>query len=334
MAIIPHEYPVVVDAIHATFLCGLLVSYIYYKRTNVSVGGSLAVGYLAAALISPLTVLFTIVAAFAAYLIIKYVVLKIWLPRPRQIFGIGLLVGIVLGAIWLVINSLLFDDDSVYSNLSIVGVIIPGMLCNSLIKQGIKRTVVPMVWMIPLAAVMGIAIAFLMKVIPGASLSEYLFEPGGVSTGVLFTFSAVSVLAAVVIQEGPWAQHNLRTGGYVTVGMLLAALTHWPYVLMILGVAVALWLLGTAMSKSVALHGKDRFLVLILSSAVLTTLVEFAIVAVAGTRLDGVQNLVMIVLPAIIANDLIQHGPKRTGIGMGISAVATALIGSALTALM
>ena len=51
MAIIPHEYPVVVDAIHATFLCGLLVSYIYYKRTNVSVGGSLAVGYLAAALI-------------------------------------------------------------------------------------------------------------------------------------------------------------------------------------------------------------------------------------------------------------------------------------------
>lgn len=331
--LLPQEYSSVVDAIHATFLCGLLISYFYYKRTNVSVGGSLAVGYLAAALVHPVTVIFTIAAAFVAYLVIKFVVLRIWLPRPRQIFGIGLLVGIVLGAIWLAFSTFFVDEESIYANLSIVGVIIPGMLCNSFIKQGIKRTMLPMLWMVPGAAILGGLLAFLMKIIPGASISDYLFNSGGVSTAVLFTFSAASVLAAVTIQEGPLARFDLRTGGYVTVGLLLASLGHWQYSLAIVCVGLVVWGLGTWMSNSVALHGKDRFLVLVLSSAVLVTLSEYFIVAVTGVRLDGVQNLVMVVLPALIANDLIQHGPKRTGAGMALSAVLTGLVGGALTAI-
>ena len=92
LAFLPTEYGFTVEAIDYLFVTGLLVSYIYYKKTNISCGGSLAVAYLGASILWPVAIVSTIIIAFFSYVTVKRVVLRLWLPRPRQIFGIGLLV--------------------------------------------------------------------------------------------------------------------------------------------------------------------------------------------------------------------------------------------------
>lgn len=316
-----------IETIHLAFLAGVLISYWYYKKRNISVGGSLAVGYLAGAVIYPITVLFTIITALLAYVIIHFIVLRIWLPRPRQIFGIGLLVGIVLGAVWLTISQQLYPGNELLAHLSIVGVIIPGMLSNSFNKQGLKRTLVPLMWMVPVAFAIGWLGAPILNWLPGDRLAETLFQPGGFKEASLFAFSSISVILALFIQEGPFARLNLRTGGYVTAGVLLVTLTNWPYFLVIISAALVLWFIGSIAFKAVPLHGKDRFVIILLLSAFVVTVAELIASHFSGQKLDGAQNLVLIALPAVISNDLIQHGVKRTFGGMGLALGATALIG-------
>lgn len=320
-----------VETIHLAFFAGVVISYLYYKKRSISVGGSLAVGYLAGSLLYPVTVLFTIVTALVAYILINYVVLRIWLPRPRQIFAIGLFVGIILGGIWLAISRLMYPENELLSYLAIVGVIIPGMLCNSFIKQGLKRTIVPLVWMVPVAFAFGLAGSWLLSKTPGGSLTGYLFEFGGFSSVRLFALSSVSVVLAIVIQEGPLAKWKLRTGGYVTAGILLVTLGNWPYFFVIISAAVLTWLVGLLALRVVPLHGKDRFVLLLFTSAFFVTVAELIVVSTSGERIDGAQNLVLIAIPAVISNDLIQHGARRTGGGMALAFIGTAIVGAIMS---
>lgn len=321
------DYARAVETIHLAFFTGVVVSYLYYKKRNISVGGSLAVGYLAGALLFPIAVVFTLITVLVAYVLIKYVVLRIWLPRPRQIFAIGLFVGIALGGLWLAISQAFYADNKLLSYLSIVGVILPGMLCNSLIKQGVRPTIVPLMWMVPVSFGVGWLVAWLFSVVPMGTLTDYLFEPVRFGNVELFAFSAISVTMAILIQEGPLARWNLRTGGYVTAGVLLVTLNNWPYFFVIVGAALAVWGIGSVGLRYVPLHGKDRFVLLLFTSAFLVTIAELIVVSVTGQRIDGAQNLVLIALPAVISNDLIQYGVRRTGGGLAMSLLATSILG-------
>ena len=67
-------------------------------------------------------------------------------------------------------------------------------------------------------------------------------------------------------------------------------------------------------------------MILIFTSFVVTIIIEYIFSLVEGTKLSGPQNVLLCVLPAIIANDLIQYGFKRTGGGIGISLIGTSLV--------
>lgn len=132
---------------------------------------------------------------------------------------------------------------------------------------------------------------------------------------------------ALIIQEQTVRTFKLRTGGYVTVGFLWAAAVANTWYLLILGLSVAaVYLIYHAYEARVPLFGKDRFVVLIFTSFAVTITIEYIFSLVEGAKLAGPQNIVLCVLPAIIANDLIQYGFKRTGGGMGISLVGTSLV--------
>lgn len=94
-------YSFLCDYIHLTFLIGVMVSYLYFRKYRVSIGGTLAVGYLAASLYAPLNSLVTVLVSMFAFVLIRFVVLKLFLPRPRQIFAIGLAIGVICGLAWL-----------------------------------------------------------------------------------------------------------------------------------------------------------------------------------------------------------------------------------------
>ena len=124
LAFLPTEYGFTVEAIHYLFITGLLVSYIYYKKTSISCGGSLAVAYLGASILWPVAIVSTIVIALISYVTVKRVVLRLWLPRPRQIFGIGLLVGIFVGLGFELIETVQYGasgalDDMTRQNLNL-----------------------------------------------------------------------------------------------------------------------------------------------------------------------------------------------------------------------
>lgn len=173
------DYGFLTNYVHLAFLAGIIIGFLYFRRKRVSVGGTLAVGYLASSIYAPLNVLATIAAAFIAFLLIRFVILKIFLPRPRQIFAIGLAVGVVLNAAWIALSHFLIPGMHSTGTLQLVGVIVPGMLCNSLVKQGIRKTVVPLTFMVPAAAAIGLALTSIAHaLVPHSSLQAAYAPPG------------------------------------------------------------------------------------------------------------------------------------------------------------
>ena len=72
-------YGFLTDYIHLSFLVGILLGYLYFRRRQISVGGSLAVGYLASALYMVTNVAVTVAVSLIGYVIIRFVVLKLFL---------------------------------------------------------------------------------------------------------------------------------------------------------------------------------------------------------------------------------------------------------------
>lgn len=325
------QYGFLTDYVHLTFLAGIVLGYLYFRRSRVSVGGTLAVGYLASSLYAPLNVVATIGVSVLAFLLIRLVILKIFLPRPRQIFAIGLTVGVVLGGAWLALGSVYFPDAVDFSGLQLVGVIVPGMLCNSLVKQGVRKTMVPLAVMVPAAAVLGLAVAFVTSKVLFLSVSDVLFTAEDDTNQVAtFILSAVSVLMAVLIQESTVRSLKLRTAGYVTAGILASSFSHPAVIVVVLAVVALLAAVWIPYSSRIPLFGKDRFFILLMLSFFLSTVAELVLHGTTGAQFNGPQNVVVAVLPAIIVNDLVQYGPKRTAAGFGISAASCAAVATGI----
>ena len=58
------NYGFLTNYVHLAFLAGIILGYLYFRRNRVSVGGTLAVGYLAASLYAPLNVVVGVVISF------------------------------------------------------------------------------------------------------------------------------------------------------------------------------------------------------------------------------------------------------------------------------
>lgn len=325
------SYGFLTDLVHVTFLTGLVVSYLYFRRRQISVGGSLAVGYLASSLYMPLNVLATLLAAMVGYVLIRFVVLRVFLPRPRQIFAIGLAVGVACGALWLAVTSWVMGgapDDG----LLLVGVIVPGMLCNSLIKQGVVRTVVPLAWMVPVTGAVGLAVTLLTSTVFPLSLADTLTSSDVEPLPMLFLMSALSVILALLVQEGTVRSRKLRTGGYVTAGVIVVAMTSPAYIAVLTLGTLLILAVYLPYARRVPLFGKDRFMILCALSFVTVTAVELVAATMWGARFGGPQNVVFCVLPAIIANDVVQYGWKRTSLGIGVPLAGCAAVAAPVMA--
>lgn len=265
--------------------------------------------------------------AFIAHSIIRYGVLKIWLPRPRVIFAIGLLVGVFLEVLWQVVNTFVLNSKPEALGLSVIGVVIPGMLCNSFMKQGLAKTLLPALWLVPLSAAGGLVLAFLSKSIFGTGVEYGLFGRD-VDHLYLVLMAAASVCLALFIQEGPLKNLGWRTGGYVSAGFVAAAVFNINYLWVLLFSTIVVYTAGKVFLDRVPLFGKHRFLMLCLFSFTFVTLSEFIFTRYFNGEFFRLENLVFCILPAVIANDLLNHGYKRTLPGMGVTSGAIAAVAS------
>jgi poly-gamma-glutamate biosynthesis protein PgsC/CapC len=115
---------------------GIIFSLIYFELTQISPGGLITPGYLALFIDQPIRILVTFLVAIFTYVIVK--VLKKYLPiYGRREFAVSVTIAIFLK---LFVAELDLGGD--FSTLiNSIGVIIPGLIANDMLKQTMVKTV-------------------------------------------------------------------------------------------------------------------------------------------------------------------------------------------------
>ncbi|MDY6916130.1 MAG: poly-gamma-glutamate biosynthesis protein PgsC [Candidatus Cloacimonadota bacterium] len=116
---------------------GVLISLFFLETFGAAAGGIVVAGYVAIYLHQPITILVTLAISFVVYAIVKLLGHFMFIYGRRRMV-ISVLLGFILG--WVTRNyGLLVNLPTDYA-VNVIGFIIPGLIANSMEKQGIVKT--------------------------------------------------------------------------------------------------------------------------------------------------------------------------------------------------
>lgn len=121
---------------------GVLVSLFFLETFGIAAGGIVVAGYIALFLHQPVTILITLSISTIVYLIIKSLS-KIMFIYGRRRMVIAVLLGFILG--WAFRSYGFTNLFPTAYQVTIIGFIIPGLIGNSMAKQGVVRTLSVMI---------------------------------------------------------------------------------------------------------------------------------------------------------------------------------------------
>lgn len=139
---------------------GVLISLFFLETFGAAAGGIVVAGYMAMYLHQPLTILATISISFIVFLIVKLLG-KVMFIYGRRRMVITVLLGFILG--WVARYYGLFSGLPTGYSVNVIGFIIPGLIANSMEKQGIVKTLSIMI-------VAAVVVRFLLILIFGGKL--------------------------------------------------------------------------------------------------------------------------------------------------------------------
>ncbi|MCD4797321.1 MAG: poly-gamma-glutamate biosynthesis protein PgsC [Candidatus Cloacimonetes bacterium] len=139
---------------------GVLISLFFLETFGAAAGGIVVAGYMAMYLHQPLTILATISISFIVFLIVKLLG-KVMFIYGRRRMVITVLLGFILG--WVARYYGLFSGLPTGYSVNVIGFIIPGLIANSMEKQGIIKTLSIMI-------VAAVVVRFLLILIFGGKL--------------------------------------------------------------------------------------------------------------------------------------------------------------------
>lgn len=118
---------------------GVLVAIIFYELTDITPGGIIVPGLMVAYINQPLRMIYTVVVAIVAFLLVKLFSRRFLIFGKRR-FVLLILVSLILNV---PVNLFLglFMDNLTLASLSIVGYTVAGIMANNMYKQGVVRTV-------------------------------------------------------------------------------------------------------------------------------------------------------------------------------------------------
>lgn len=116
---------------------GIVASFFFTELSGIAPGGLIVPGYLAFFLHQPIRVILTFLVAICTYLIVIFLANQIIIYGRRR-FMACVLTGYILG--WLA-TKLITRLPLVGSDLQVIGYIIPGLIANEMVRQGIWRTI-------------------------------------------------------------------------------------------------------------------------------------------------------------------------------------------------
>lgn len=117
---------------------GVLISLFFLETFGAAAGGIVVSGYVAMYLHQPLTILATLSISVVVYLIVK-ILGKFMFIYGRRRMVVTVLLGFIIG--WATRYYGIFASISADYSVNVIGFIIPGLIANSMEKQGIIRTI-------------------------------------------------------------------------------------------------------------------------------------------------------------------------------------------------
>ena len=120
---------------------GVIVSLVFLEALGAAAGGIVVAGYIAMFLHQPWTIIGTLAISFVVYLIVK-LLSKFMFIYGRRRMVISVLLGFIIG--WFVRTYALFTFLPSDYVVQVIGFIIPGLIANSMERQGIIKTITVM----------------------------------------------------------------------------------------------------------------------------------------------------------------------------------------------
>ena len=111
---------------------GVIISIVFTELTSISSCGLIVTGYFALALKTPQRIIYTLVVSIITYCIIKGIS-KIAIIYGRRRFALSIILAFC-------VDFILSIFLSYYYNPGLIGIIVPGLIVNEWLKQGIIKS--------------------------------------------------------------------------------------------------------------------------------------------------------------------------------------------------
>lgn len=122
--------------LYIAIVIGVLLSLVYAEKTGIVPAGLVVPGYLALVFDQVMFVVVVAVISIVTYLIVTQLIGRITVLYGRRKFAAMLTIGVLLKMTWDFVPIVPFE---VYE-LRGIGVIVPGLIANSIQKQGVLPT--------------------------------------------------------------------------------------------------------------------------------------------------------------------------------------------------
>ncbi|MBR3120563.1 poly-gamma-glutamate biosynthesis protein PgsC [Oceanobacillus profundus] len=126
--------------IYLAITAGVILSLFYTEFTGVIPAGLVVPGYIAMMFTTPASIVVTFLVSFLTYLIVMKVISKFTILYGRRKFTAMITTGIIMKAIF----DFAFAEYSIpeaVGGLVAIGIIVPGLIANTIQKQGVLPTV-------------------------------------------------------------------------------------------------------------------------------------------------------------------------------------------------
>ena len=123
--------------INTVIILGVILSLLFTEITGILPAGLIVPGYLVLLIKLPQAIFLTFLISLLTYLIVYFGVSKVTILYGKRKFAAMITVAIVLQ---FMMRAVLPFDYGIISGLAAVGIIVPGLLANTIQRQGLATT--------------------------------------------------------------------------------------------------------------------------------------------------------------------------------------------------
>ncbi|HNS36383.1 MAG TPA: poly-gamma-glutamate biosynthesis protein PgsC/CapC [Anaerolineaceae bacterium] len=335
-----YAYPYSVELARLTIILGIVVSILIYKKSGMTMGGILIPGYLALFVSQPLHIIVTLIIATLSYLLVHNTLKKRFMLNGRRLFEVEILVALILQISWSAVLTLFGGRNSALASLYGIGFVIPGLITHEIGRQGLSRTL--------FTTLLGTLFVFLI-ITPIAAIEQALPQDlTVVSTSPIlrtqpypyaFPLSLLpfAIVISIMVDMLIYTRLKIRPGGFVTAAYIALFVLRPLDLLFILLATVLTYLFVTFMANRFLLvFGRVRFGLIILSSVVISWLLEILVINLSQGLYAPWSGFVIIMpmLVALLTNSFDQRGIPKTIGALGLSTTLVWLVMFGLVSLL